>query len=163
MGSLHPRQPSLDRLLPGTTSHLPSIGWVEFASLRFGDTLFSAKAKVDTGANTSSLHAVNIEPFDRDGVPFLRFRVPLGDVCRVVEAPLHKRGVVKSSEGWKDERYFVEADLFLGGVHAPILLSLNDRSSMLYPVLLGRSFLRDRYLVDVSRKFLCQKPVGSRR
>src|SRR5688572_23000341 len=103
MGSLHPRQPSLSRLVPGTVNHLPTIGWVEFASLQFayGDSLFSAKAKVDTGANTSSLHAVNIEPFARDGVPFLRFLVPLGNVCRTIEAPLHKRGVVKSSEGWK--------------------------------------------------------------
>src|SRR5688572_26521333 len=124
MGSLHPRQPALSRLLPRATGNLPTIGWVEFASLQFphGASLFSAKAKVDTGANTSSLHAVNIEPFDRNGVAFLRFLVPLGEECRTIEAPLHKRGIVKSSEGWKDERYFVEADLFIGNAHAPILL-----------------------------------------
>lgn len=141
-----------------------SIGWVEHATLFFQETHVASprlklKAKVDTGANTSSLHAVDIEPFEYEGATHLRFVVPLNGVFHRVQAPVARRGVVRSSEGLKDERYFIEAVIRMGRVMSPIVLSLNDRSSMLYPVLLGRSFLRERYVVDVSRKFLLNKPT----
>lgn len=154
------------RLLSPAVREAPgiTIGWVEHATLFFPVTDLSSsrlriKAKVDTGANTSSLHAVDIEPFDRDGITFLSFAIPLNGVSKQVEAPLYKTGVVKTPEGVKQERFFIEAEICLGLTQMPILLSLNDRSTMIYPVLLGRTFLKERYLVDVSRKFLLEKPV----
>lgn len=143
------------------------IGWVEFATLSFAESLpqpksLKVKAKVDTGANTSSLHAVDIVPFTKEDKLFLKFIVPLHGIRHEVQAPVARRGFVRSSEGAKDERYFIEAEIRIGKTSHPIVLSLNDRSSMLYPVLLGRSFLRDRYIVDVSRKFLLNKKSCAR-
>ena len=136
-----------------------TIGWVEKARLTLGKPLggldhVGIKAKVDTGAKTSSIHAVDIQPFVRDGMDYLGFTFPCNGNTRHVEAPLLRRGIVKSSEGQKVERYFVMAHINIGPVEAPIVLSLNDRSTMIYPVLLGRSFLRQKFLVDVSRKFI---------
>ena len=140
-----------------------TIGWIEHALLTLGKCEggmdhVEIKAKVDTGAKTSSLHAINIHPFYRDMIPYLRFTVPLEGNAREVEAPLMKKAVVKTSEGTREERFFVQARINMGAWEAPITLSLNDRSTMLYPVLLGRSFLSQRFVVDVSKKFLLRKP-----
>jgi hypothetical protein len=139
-----------------------TIGWLENVFLRLASPSCSPhpiafKAKIDTGARTSSLHATDITTFERDTRAFVRFRTAWGNALRSVEAPLLKRKIVKTSEGRRELRFFVESELQVGATWRSVVFSLNDRSGMLYPVLLGRNFLSEGYVVDVSRKFLLER------
>ncbi|MGQ9426803.1 ATP-dependent zinc protease family protein [Gilvimarinus sp. F26214L] len=129
------------------------------------------KARVDTGALTSSLNAVDIQPFERDGRDWVRFRVPDeehpegGDVY---EAPLirHVRIRQAAAEGL-DRRPVVRLQVRMGDYVDVAEFNLTNRENMLYPLLLGRNFLRDIMLVDVARKFTRKKykpgkPVANR-
>ncbi|MFZ9937438.1 MAG: RimK/LysX family protein [Luteolibacter sp.] len=112
------------------------------------ETAMEFLARVDTGAATTSLHAEDVRVTDgmvdfvavnRDGS-----RVPL-------RLPLARTGTVRNSGGSK-QRVFVEMNLNHEGESKRVLVNLNNRSSLTYPLLLGRNWLMDDYLVDVSRK-----------
>ncbi len=112
------------------------------------------KARIDTGAKSSSLHAKNIQRFERDGEKWVRFALVMGDELVNIEAPLE--GHVKIRQAGMDElerRPVVKLKIQLGDLSEETEFTLADRSEMLYPVLLGRSFLRDIALVDVAKKF----------
>ena len=130
----------------------PPIGLVEHVELSFQKARIPVDVKVDTGAATSSLHAIDIK-VTKD---IVRFRFSKNG--EVYEAPLVRRGKVKSSDGESEGRYFVEAKICTGSIRHPILISLNDRSKMKYPMLLGRDFLRGKFLVDSSSQNLLPKP-----
>jgi ribosomal protein S6--L-glutamate ligase len=112
------------------------------------------KARVDSGAATSSLHAFNIVPFDREGQPWVRFDVhPLhGDQSVVVrhEAPILDRRRVKNTSGIAEERYVIKERLVLGDQSWPVELTLANRDAMGYRMLLGRQAMEGRILVDPS-------------
>lgn len=146
------------------------IGSIETVAVSIGKNTTKSvdlrlKAKVDTGADTSSLHARKVKLFHRDGQEFVKFFIPTNGPINgneeEIEALLVKKGRVKSSDGDAEGRYFVEATICAGKVSIPILLSLNDRSGMRYPMLLGRKFLKDQYIVDVSRQFVLGSPTCS--
>lgn len=130
------------------------VGWREWLALpEIG--LPAIKAKIDTGARTSALHAWKIEPFREGGAPWLRFHLhPLQrDTALSVAclAPVHDRRVVSDSGGHRERRYVIETPVQLGTYSWRIELTLTDRDTMLFRMLLGRRAMRGfRVLPDAS-------------
>lgn len=134
-----------------------TIGWREWIALP-ALNVGSIKAKIDTGANTSSLHAFEIERFSRRGKDFVRFQVhPIQRSIRQLvnaEAPLLEMRRVKSSNGQTSERPVIETSISIFDQSWPIELTLANRDQMGFRMLLGREALRGRFLVDVSSSFI---------
>ncbi|HYN76430.1 MAG TPA: ATP-dependent zinc protease [Lamprocystis sp. (in: g-proteobacteria)] len=133
------------------------LGWREWVALPdLGLALI--KAKVDTGARTSTLHAYFVEPFHRRGVPQVRFGIhPLRGRTDVVvqgEAPIIDRRQVRDSGGHPEQRYVILTRLLLGGLAWPIEVTLSNRETMLFRMLLGRTAVAGQALVDPNRSFL---------
>ncbi len=148
---------------PKTTTNT-IIGWREWVSLPSLD-LPAVKAKIDTGAKTSSLHAYDIHLIEKHGREFVRFKVhPLHknvDLEVECEAPLIEVRAVTDSGGHKEERYVVEATLVIGRLKKTIELTLTNRLSMKYRMLIGRSALRHFY-IDSTQSFLLRKSLKQR-
>lgn len=127
------------------------IGWEEWLALpELG--IPAIKAKVDTGAKTSALHAFLIEAFEEDGRSMVRFGVhPLPertDVAIYCKARLVDQREVVSSNGQAETRYIISTDLGISGKTWPIEISLTNRAAMSYRMLLGRAAMNGRVLVD---------------
>jgi hypothetical protein len=120
------------------------------------------KAKIDTGARTSSLHAEDVEVFDRDGRMWVRFTVhPWQDTsqdARVIECPVHDRRKVRSSTGHAQRRLVIRVGLRLGGRTVPAEVTLSKRDRMGFRMLVGREALRQGYVVDPDRSYAAGKP-----
>jgi hypothetical protein len=114
--------------------------------------------RVDTGAQTSSLHVDNIEEFQHNNKLWVSFDIhpDVHNVDNVVrrKAKVHDTRVVKSSSGDKEQRYVIETSIVLGEESWPIHITLTDRSSMTYLMLLGRQAMEGRVLVDPSSEYL---------
>ena len=143
------------------------VGWREWIALpEF--RVAAIKAKIDTGARTSALHAYRIEPFRRAGALWLRFELqPLQrslTVRVVCEAPAVDERVVKNSGGSVERRYIVRTLVRLGEVSWPIELALANRDQMGFRMLLGRTALQRRVLIEPGRSFLLgARPARLRR
>ena len=134
-------------------------GWVERVKLApWGDTL---KAKLDTGAKTSSINALDIERFERDDDDWVRFTLDYETVAgesreHRIERPVVRNIRIKEHEGENDRRAVVMLSFcFAGQIHSA-QFSLVDRSKFIYPVLLGRRFLETATLIDPSATFITQ-------
>ena len=127
------------------------VGSEEWCSLP-GLGLPAIKARVDSGAATSSLHAFNIVPFQRDGDLWISFEVhPLQNDRSVVvrhEAPVLEQRGVRNTSGISETRYVIREELVLGKQRWPIELTLTNRDAMGYRMLLGREAMVGRVLVD---------------
>ncbi|MXO46730.1 ATP-dependent zinc protease [Erythrobacter vulgaris] len=134
---------------------LPVVGWRELVHLpELG--LHSVSAKIDTGARTSSLHGTVLEEFERDGQKYVRFAVDyerqhVRQVCEAVHVDV--RGIT-SSNGETQYRYVIKTPLKIGDVEFRAEISLADRSDMKFPMLIGRSSLRRRFVVDSGYSWL---------
>lgn len=131
------------------------LGWREAIELpEFG--LAGVAAKIDTGARTSALHATHIELSERDGLALVRFRIDLGhgNETAVCETLAVSRRRITSSNGHGEERLIVTTKIGLGGIVFEAEFSLTDRSDMIHPVLVGRTALQKRFLVDPARTYL---------
>jgi len=116
----------------------------------------AVKARVDSGAKTSALHAFNIRAFSREGVRWVSFDVhPLQKnraVVRQCEAPIFDRRAVKSSTGTIEKRYVIKVPLTLGAHTWETEITLTNRDSMGYRMLLGSEAMAHRVLVDPAVK-----------
>ena len=113
--------------------------------------LENVESRIDTGATNSSLHCTNIERVDDK---FVKFNV-LGKESFIM--PISKIKEVKSSNGVSKSRYFIKTQIVISGKTYISEFSLNNRSSMTYPFLLGRDILLQDFIVDVSKKDLSFK------
>lgn len=144
-----------------TRSERTPVGWREWVSLPDWGVP-AIKAKIDTGARTSALHAFDFETFERDGVAMARFAIhpwqeSSSDVV-VVETPLLERRQVRSSSGAAKVRPVVLTTMGLAGRSHPIEVTLSRRDEMGFRMLIGRQALRRRFLVDPGRSYLGGKP-----
>jgi len=136
------------------------IGWREWVSLpELG--IERIKAKVDTGARTSSLHAVDIRPFERDGVEWVSFvaKPHTGGAMDRLEVPCEASVIgfrpVRSSSGFAEHRYFVMTPMVIGNKRFDIEVTLTNRAEMGFEMLFGRSALRrGRFVVHPSHSYL---------
>jgi hypothetical protein len=135
------------------------VGWRELVSLpELG--LTGIPAKIDTGARTSSLHAHVLDDFVRDGQRFVRFAVDWGGERRFCEAiHVDVRGIT-SSNGDKQTRFVIKTPLTIGKLRFRAEISLADRSQMQFPMLIGRSALRRRMVVDSGHSWLQSPPIA---
>lgn len=155
----------MDRRL--RASEILRVGWREW--VRLTDLGVEAiKAKIDTGARTSVLHAFAVEPFRRDSEVWVRFEVhPLqrSSAVRIAcEVPIVGERAVRNSGGQVERRYIIETRLMIGTSAWPIELALANRDQMGFRMLLGRTALERRALVEPGRSYLAgQRPARSRR
>ncbi len=146
-------------------SGLPRIGWREYVSLP--DLKIPAiKAKVDTGARSSSLHAFEMELYRKEGMDYVRFKIhPVqrnDEVVVEVETPVFDIRRVRSSSGESTVRPVIVTLVELLGVVWPIELTLANRDQMGFRMLLGREAMRGRMLVDPGRSYFGGKPKRKR-
>ena len=139
---------------------LPSVGWRELVDLP-GIGLTRIPAKIDTGARTSSLQARVLDRFERDGKPFVRFAVDWDDIAHEgEEVQVDTRGVT-SSNGETQNRFVIKTPVRIGSIEFRAEFTLADRSDMKFPMLIGRTALRRRFLVDSGHSCL-QSPDAAR-
>ena len=142
------------------------MGWREWVALpEFG--VPRIKAKIDTGARTSSLHVIQLEKFVRDGADWVRFAIhPLQRSTRetlhaTAEVLEYRR--VRSSSGQATLRPVVLTEVELLGRRWPIELTLANRDAMGFRMLLGREAVRGRYVVDPGRSYYGGRPKRKRK
>ena len=134
-------------------------GWVEKITMLPAGVV--TKAKLDTGAKTSSINARNIERFKREGETWVRFDLDLGqpelnEALIGIERPLSRRVLIKDHDDENDRRVVIELEFCMDGRKRKAEFSLADRSKFIYPVLLGRRFLSGVAVIDPAQTFLTQ-------
>lgn len=136
--------------------------WVNLPALE----LTAIKAKVDTGAKTSSLHAYDIKLVKENKKTFVSFKVhPLQNEIGVethCKAPLIDTRIVTDSGGHKEERYVIRTTIIMGKIKKRIELTLTNRESMKYRMLIGREALNQFY-IDPSQSYLLGKTIKQKR
>jgi hypothetical protein len=119
------------------------------------------KARIDSGAATSSINALDIERFERDGKKWVRFNLTHStkDKKEVIEAKIVRIAKItqSSNPGKETERLVVSLHVRIGDVAQATEFTLTDRVHMEYPVLIGRTFMQDVVIVDVSKEYIYPK------
>ena len=139
------------------TSKLITVGWREWILLPdLG--LPKIKAKIDTGARTSCLHAFSVEPFLKDEKEWVRFGIhPHQDDSETevyCEAEVYDKRMVTDSGGHKEERYVITTELAIAEQRWPIEITLTNRDTMLFRMLLGRTSMENKIIVNPAGSFL---------
>ncbi|MBC5842489.1 30S ribosomal protein S6--L-glutamate ligase [Flavobacterium sp. F-380] len=139
---------------------LGSEEWCSFPELGIP----TIKARVDSGAKTSALHAINIAPFIKNDSNWVKFDInPIQNNLKTIihcEAPLVDKRIVKSSSGFREQRYVIQTSLKIGDSNWPIEMTLTNRDSMGFRMLLGREAMSGRVLVDPEKQYLLGQPTS---
>ena len=132
---------------------LPTAGWLEHAHIMPDG--FSMKAKLDTGADNSSINARKITTFFKDGSDWARFSVRNfeGDKL-VIERPIIRTTTIKRHNGDHQDRPVIELSLCIDGIIKTVEVNLVDRSKLNYQLLIGRNFMRNSLLVDSAKEYI---------
>jgi hypothetical protein len=141
------------------------IGWREWLTL--GDLkIQKIKAKIDTGARTSSLHAIDLEFYKRNGNEFVKFKVQSdqGKISKVVNcrAKVLEYRKIKSSNGQTEIRPVILTSVEVLGEKWPIEVTLTNRHEMGFRMLLGRASIKGKFLVDTGKSYYCKKLTTKR-
>lgn len=144
----------------GKDKKLAVLGWREWVDLpELG--LKDIKAKVDTGARTSALHAFEVRQFDDDGRRQVEFKMHPrqrdNDTVVVCRADVIDERVVRDSGGHEEKRWVIETPVVIGDHSWPIEITLTARDDMLFRMLLGRTAIRKRAVVNPARSYLVGK------
>jgi hypothetical protein len=136
------------------------LGWREWVSLpEFG--IEWIKAKVDTGARTSALHAFDVNMDESSGRRIVKFSIhpKQKDLSQVIEcqAPLLEEREVRDSGGHSELRYVIETQIKIGKTHHTVEFTLTNRDTMGFRMLIGRTAMKGYYLVDPGKSFLTRK------
>ena len=143
------------------TKNIIAVGWREWMALPdLG--IEHIKVKVDTGARTTALHAFYIDHYIRQDKEWIRFGIhPLQRSKKKVvdcKSPVKDRRIVTDSGGHKEYRYVIETLLSMANATWSAELTLTDRDTMKFRMLLGRTALLGRFIVDPSTSYLHGKP-----
>jgi hypothetical protein len=138
------------------------VGWAENARLSPGNLVL--QAKMDSGADNSSLNVPDVEEFERDGEKWVRFEM-VNDTGQkaVVERKLVRTAKIKRHRGLRQRRPVVVMGICVGNYYNEAEVNLVDRSRFKYPLLIGRSFMGDRLLIDPSAQFTLEPGCGEKR
>ncbi len=147
-------------LQPARKKSLPVLGWREWVALPMLGVA-RIKAKVDTGARSSAIHAYDVEVFEQEGKQFVRFvlhpRQQNTQVTINAQAEILEFRSIRSSNGQVTERPVIVTEVELYGRQWPVELTLVNRDDMGFRMLLGRQALKHRFLVDPAASFLAKK------
>lgn len=130
-----------------------SVGWVEDVLVNGSQNPITAK--IDTGADNSSINAKNVKVFQKDDKRWVRFTVVNRYGQNIdIEKPVVKQARIKTKDGRFQDRDVIELNVCLQNVEKTVPVNMVDRSHFNYQMLIGRSFLQRDFLVDASSKFL---------
>jgi len=145
-----------------TAASLPVLGWVEY--VRIEPWGVKTRARLDTGSNTASISAHDIELFKKNGRQWVRFVFDFSTAGKErsiqIERPVIRTGKIKQHDGLLQERPVISMDICLADEVKTVEFNLIDRRALNYPVLLGRKALATRALVDSSRILLSKAGCG---
>ena len=140
---------------------LPLLGWREWAGLPEFN-IDRIKAKIDTGARSSALHAFAIDPYRKGGQRWVMFsihpRQRHSDMSIECHAPIKDRRLVSDSGGHKQRRYVIETQIILGQSIFTAEMTLTNRDSMLFRMLIGRTAMSNRFIIDPNASYVQGKP-----
>ncbi|WP_020160300.1 MULTISPECIES: ATP-dependent zinc protease family protein [Methylobacter] len=140
---------------------LPMLGWREWVALPELN-IGQIKAKIDTGARSSALHACAIDPYRKSGQRWIMFAIHPSqistDVLVECHAPVKDRRLVSDSGGHKQRRYVIETEIVLGRTMVRAEMTLTNRDSMRFRMLLGRTAMNTRFIIDPCASYLQGKP-----
>lgn len=135
------------------------VGWVEKARISPGNMVL--KAKMDSGADNSSLSVPNVDEFERNGEKWVRFELVNEEGQRVViERKLLRTAKIKRHRALRQQRPVVRMGICIGNYYKEAEVNLVDRSKFKYPLLIGRSFMGDGLLIDPSAQFTQEPGCG---
>ena len=149
--------------LPAAAVEKKVVGWIEKVRISPGN--FIVHAKLDSGAEYSSLDAANLTEFDRNGQPWVRFDLTEGDGQKItMERPLLRTATIKRHYLKSQTRPVIKLGVCLGNIYKETEVNLVDRSGFQYRMLIGRKFMEGAVIIDPAAKYTvepeCKEAAG---